>query len=313
MQHDLEELQYWVAFSYIHWIINSDKIRRGLRELGYLGALWHAPDNYLHELGLTESNIRSFKKFKQDAKLDSFKEQIMSALEMNVNTIKFTDVEYPVTFRTHEERYEGFPIILFHKGILSEFNKCLAIVGSRMCSFYAHTMSRQLARELADMGYTIVSGLARGVDTEAHCGALESNSGKTIAVLAWMHPIYPPENEELAKDIETRGALMSEYFKKFETGGQLKFVQRNRITSGIARYLIAVETDEEGGTVHQVRYALSQGVKAFVVEPRDNKRAMRGYKVLKGMGAIPIRSVDDVVNYMKHTKNVTLESKLDKF
>jgi len=218
--------------------------------------------------------------------------------------LRYVDKIYPTSLKDLGKSLDGPPLVLLHKGSLYNFDDCVAIVGTRESSHYGHVMARKLAKTIAKSGYTIVSGLARGTDTEAHCGALEVPRGKTIAVLAWMNPIYPPENVELAKDIVARGTLLSEsYLKPSSKFGRLtpgKFVERNRITSGISRCVIAVESGKEGGTVHQVRIALSQGRKVFAVKPKSgNQRAKEGYKIFLDMGATPINSAKPVLDFLK--------------
>jgi len=135
-----------------------------------------------------------------------------------------------------------------------------------------------------------------------------------------MTPVYPSENNELSKDIIARGALLSEsYFSPKSRMGKLnraRFVERNRITSGLSRCVIAVESGKEGGTVHQVRIALSQGRKVFTVKPKgSNKRAKEGYKLFVEMGATPIRSAKPVLDFLKKSSSQTAfeEKRIDSF
>jgi DNA processing protein len=171
---------------------------------------------------------------------------------------------------------------------------------------------------VARLGYTVVSGLARGVDTEAHCGALEVPGGKTVSILAWMNPIYPAENTELSNDISARGALLSERYlpgTKFGKTAPGNFVERNRIISGISRCIIVIESGPEGGSVHQARIAKAQGRKIFVVKPKKvNKRALEGFKLFMSMGATPIDSIKPVAEYLKSIPTGKIEErKIDSF
>jgi DNA processing protein len=159
-------------------------------------------------------------------------------------------------------------------------------------------MALRIARTLATKGYVIVSGLARGTDEWAHFGALKANGGRTVAVLPWMDPIYPPEHAELLSEIERRGAVVSEHpTQVFWKSARGKFVERNRITSGLSKCVIAVESDEAGGTVHQVELALAQGKKVFAVVPKS-QRAKRGFELFLKKGAVALRSVDGVLEYL---------------
>jgi DNA processing protein len=176
-------------------------------------------------------------------------------------------------------------------------------------------MARKIAKSLAENGFTVVSGLARGIDEWAHCGALEVSRGKTIAVLAWIDPIYPDEHRELASDLQKRGAILSENFRQpLDRSTPARFVQRNRITSGISKCVIAIESDEEGGTVHQVRIALSQKRKVLALQPKGNERAKRGFKVFTDLGATAVRSTNDILNVLrKEVSPATDNSRLDSY
>jgi len=203
------------------------------------------------------------------------------------------------------------PIIFYKKGSLKDFDNCIAIAGSRTLSHHGHKLIRTIAYDLAKKGFTIVSGLARGTDTEAHLGALDAN-GKTIAVLPGpISEIYPPENEILAQDICRRGALISE-----KTGiaklAKPHFVYRNRIISGISKCLILSESNGKGGTFHQFDIAKSQKRPVFIIKPeKTNSFAMKGFRKFIKRGAITIDSAEDVINFLKEKNFEKLEEKSD--
>jgi len=316
----MSDVVYWLALQERHWLIPSAKVEQAYNQFGSLEQLWKADAFYLHSLGLSETSVSNFLIYRDTARLEDC-ERLVKLLEKNkVRLLRYVDKDYPATLKDLGKAHNGPPLVLFHKGSILDFSDCVAIVGTRESSHHGHVMARRLAKTIAKNGYTIVSGLARGTDTEAHCGALEVSRGKTIAVLAWMDPIYPPENVELVKDIMVRGALVSERFlkptSKFAKLTPGKFVERNRITSGLSRCVIAVESGKEGGTVHQVRIALSQGRKVFAVKPKSgNKRAMEGYKVFLDMGATPISSAKPVLDFLKKsTTQKTLDDKrIDSF
>ena len=300
-----QETAYWLALQEKRWLIPAKIIERVYSETRSLVSLWDADSSQLFKFGLNELAIRNFINYRNQVNLRKYQTKIDSIQRNNFKIIKYVDREYPKQLKDLPGGpHLGSPLILIHKGSEMDFSKNVAIVGTRQCSHYGHMMARRLARGIAKKGYTIASGLARGVDTEAHCGALEVTQGKTIAVLAWMNPIYPPENAELAKDIERNGALLSEDYARVTTGsgkmGRVKFVDRNRITSGISRCLIAIESSGSGGTVHQVRLALSQGRKVFTLKPKSgNKRAQEGFREFVEMGATPIASTKKVLNFLE--------------
>jgi len=310
--HQIPEEAYWLALQDTHWLISTRKVVRYFYELGSLRSLWAAPYSYLREMGLDDQTIRKFNKHKELTQPENLSRTLKTLEQMQVKLIRYVDKEYPQMLRN---TMEDPPLLILHKGSLTNFDKCVAIVGTRNASFYGRMMARKLSKAIASKGYTIVSGLARGIDEWAHCGALEASRGRTVAVLAWMDPVYPSEHSELLKDIQQRGAVLSERLQKpFGKYVPAKFVQRNRITSGLSCCVIAVESDEEGGSIHQVKIALSQRRKVFALKPRNNERAKRGFKVFMDIGATPVKSSKEILDFLKQQRPSTMEEvRLDSF
>lgn len=311
---------YWLALQERHWLVPALKVEQVFNQFGSLEQLWKADPSDLYSLGLSETSVSNFLRYRNSVRFEDYERLVQILASHKVRLLRYVDKDYPFALKDLGKASDGPPLVLFHKGSIVDFSDCVAIVGTRECSHYGHVMARKLGKTIAKSGYTVISGLARGIDTEAHCGALEAPRGRTIAVLAWMDPIYPAENVELAKDIMARGALLSErYFRpssKFTKLAPGKFVERNRITSGLSRCIIAVESGKEGGTVHQVRIALTQGRKVFVVKPKSgNQRAKEGYKIFLDMGATPISSAKQVLDFLrKSSGQKTLEDKrIDSF
>ncbi len=277
--------------------------------------LWKATTNRLKDIGLTEKEIKDFVDSKLKHNHQYLMHQISSAIKDKVRIIRITDKLYPEQLKETIGTPNEPPLILFQKGSLLNFDNLIAIVGTRWSSSRAHSIARSMAREIASKGYVVASGLARGIDTEAHVGALEAYNGKTVSVLAWMKPVYPPENTELLKDIQQRGAVISEnYMIPRESIARAKFVLRNRIISGLSLAVIAVETDEEGGTIHQANLALSQGRPVFAVVPDDsNRKALRGYSTLIERGAMPLRELGDLFYFLEHKRQKVTHASLDSF
>ncbi len=164
------------------------------------------------------------------------------------------------------------------------------------------------------------SGLARGIDTEAHCGALEAPHGKTVAVLPWLSEkeFYPEENFKLALDISRNGAILAEYYEPPRVVPSLNakaaFVLRNRITSGLAQCVVLVESGATGGTYRQATIAKDQGRKIFAVKPKtDNKTAIEGFKQFIDMGAESIESATPVLRFLKRNSRNEKEKRIDSF
>ena len=186
------------------------------------------------------------------------------------------------------------PPFLYMKGSLEGIEPALAIVGSRRASTYGMMTTARLAGELAGNGVTVVSGMARGVDTAAHRGAL-NNGGRSVGVLGCgIDVVYPPENRALFEEMALRGALISEF-----PMGTLplaeNFPRRNRIISGISRGVLVVEAAEKSGSLITAEYALEQGREVFAVPGNINFSSSRGANRLIKQGAKLVESVEDIL------------------
>jgi DNA processing protein len=187
------------------------------------------------------------------------------------------------------------PGILFVRGeILPRDGLAIAIVGTRHATHYGLSQAERLAGGLARAGLTVVSGLARGIDSAAHRGALAAG-GRTIAVLgSGALNIYPPENRELAAAVIENGALASEappHSPPFKGS----FPQRNRIISGLSLGVIVVEAPPSSGALSTAKHAREQGREVFAVPGRVDSRVSRGCHALIRDGAKLVESVDDVL------------------
>jgi DNA processing protein len=172
--------------------------------------------------------------------------------------------------------------------------KAVAIVGSRRSTSSGKRMAERLASELAAAGYSIVSGLARGIDGAAHRGALQA-SGRTLAVLAGgLSRIYPPEHAELAEQVEAAGALLSEASMDQEPLPNM-FPARNRIISGLAQAVVLVEAAERSGALITASHAANQGRPVFAVPGPVDGEVSAGTNALIRKGAILCRNARDVL------------------
>jgi DNA processing protein len=188
------------------------------------------------------------------------------------------------------------PLVLLVRGNPSvlDTRRGIAIVGARAATEGARANARRLARDLAGRGVVVVSGLARGIDAEAHRGALEAN-GETIGVLACgPDEIYPPEHRGLARDMEARGAIVSE-MPLGTPPRPAHFPLRNRIISGLCLAVIVVEARQRSGSLITVRHALDQGREVFVVPGSIDGPFAEGTNQLLREGARAIRSARDVL------------------
>lgn len=191
------------------------------------------------------------------------------------------------------------PIGLYRKGAYDFTHPCIAIVGSRRTTLYGQGVAKKLGAELGRLGFCVVSGLARGIDTAAHEGAL-SVGGKTAAVLGCgIDIVYPPENLALYRQIEERGAILSE-FPFGRRADRQSFPMRNRVVAGMCEAIVVVETDVSGGSMITARFAGEQGRLIFAVPGRIDQNTSAGCHQLIRDGATLLTSVDDILNELNY-------------
>lgn len=190
------------------------------------------------------------------------------------------------------------PNILFQQGTIEPVDQlAIAIVGTRSSSNYGDTVARRLAHGLSMAGFTIVSGLARGIDAQAHKAALAAN-GRTIAVLGGgLLKMYPPEHQSLADEIIANGAVISEALP-LQSPQSGCFPRRNRIVTGLSLGVIVVEAGDRSGAAISARLAMEQGREVFAVPGRIDSQNSRGCHQLIRDGATLVRSVDDVLEQL---------------
>jgi len=185
------------------------------------------------------------------------------------------------------------PSTIFVKGTLDLSSTAIAIVGARRCTGYGRTVAEDMAADLASAGVTVVSGMARGIDSAAHLGALRA--GRTVAVLgSGLDIIYPPENRTLARRIMAGGALISE-FPPGTPPRPLNFPARNRLISGLSSAVVVVEASKRSGALITADFALEQGKEVLVVPGSVRSPASAGCHDLLKQGAGLASSAGDVL------------------
>jgi len=188
------------------------------------------------------------------------------------------------------------PIILYYKGnFIEEDNYSVALIGTRQPTNYGKVQAEKIAADLSSQGITIISGLARGIDSIAHAAALKNN-GRTVAVIgSGLDVIYPPENKKLFHEISEKGLVVSE----FNLGAKpdaVNFPKRNRIISGLSLGCIVVESGIPGGAINTASYALDQNREVFAVPGNLGVKQSEGTNLLIQRGeAKLIRSAEDVL------------------
>ena len=229
--------------------------------------------------------------------LNNKDDELVNKMEnyMKINGIKqldFYDNDYPKQLKN---MYDP-PITLFYKGDIKLVNtNCVSVIGSRNATKYGLNESYSIGNELVTNNYTVVSGLARGIDTKAHQGALSVQNGKTIAVVGCgLDRVYPEENTRLFNEISERGLVLSEYVvgTKAEPGN---FPARNRIISGLSENLIVVEAASKSGAMITVEFALEQGKNVFAVPGNVNSYTSTGTNELIKNGAFVYTCITDIL------------------
>lgn len=220
-----------------------------------------------------------------------FEQNLSLVRKLGVQIIPFTSPLYPKKLLEIPDA----PILLYVQGNAALLNeKSMAVVGTRQCTLYGQEMARQLSADLAQSGYVIVSGLARGIDTFAHQGALQT--GTTIAVLgSGLASIYPAENKQLAALISAQGALVSE-FPMHTPPDRQRFPQRNRIVSGMTLGTLLVEAPVLSGAMLTARKAISENKKVFTLPGRADQESFRGnHSLIKEGCAYLIENARDLL------------------
>jgi len=220
-----------------------------------------------------------------------------------VQQIHITDKNYPEKLKNIYDP----PIIIYALGNIEILNYIsVAVIGSREPTFYGKKVASEISYNLSKNNVTVISGMAKGIDGEAHIGALKAQ-GKTIAVLgSGLDCIYPKENEYLFNAIiKNDGVIISEY----PLGTKPKptnFPRRNRIISGLSNGVLVVEAKERSGTLITVDFALEQGKMVYAIPGDINKYNSKGTNNLIKEGAKPVTNVDDILEELKYEFKIQL-------
>jgi DNA processing protein len=215
--------------------------------------------------------------------------------QAKVSFVTTRDPAYPRLLREINDP----PIGLYRRGGYDFSHPAIAIVGSRRTTLYGQSVAKKLGGELARLGFCIVSGLARGIDTAAHEGALEAG-GRTAAVLGTgIDLVYPPENLALYRRLEETGAILSE-FPFGRRADKQSFAMRNRIVSGMCEAVVVVESDVSGGAMITARFAGEQGRPLFAVPGRIDQSSSAGCHQLIRDGATLLTGVDDLLSELNY-------------
>jgi DNA processing protein len=282
-----DDLRYWIALTFAKDIgpITAKKL---LAVFHTPEEIFRAPVSRLQKVGdIRDSRARAIREFDG---WDLVDQEIGKMAACGVSALTFGSKDYPESLR----HIDDSPIMLYMKGsILPEDRYALGIVGSRHMSLYGKEMAWSFASSLASRGMTIVSGMARGIDTTAHKGALKAG-GRSIAALGCgIDVVYPPENEELADELSEKGAVISE-FPMGAPPNRENFPKRNRLISGLSLGVLVVEAAAGSGSLITADYALEQGKEIFAVPGGVTSMNSVGTNALIKKGAKLVQNVDDI-------------------
>ena len=282
-----DDLTAWVALKYVEGVGNV-AYRNLLAAFGSPDRVFEATLPQLEQTaGLNHKTARNIKDFRG---LQRARAEIDRAAREGVSIVTVKDPGYPERLR----KIYDYPPLLYIKGTLAPEDIPVAVVGSRNASPYGRFVTERLCRELALRGVTVVSGLARGIDTCAHRGAL-AGRGRTIAVMGCgIDVIYPLDNRKLHGEIVSNGAVVTEFPFGTEPD-RPHFPARNRIISGMSLGVLIVEAGEKSGSLITARCALEQGREVFAVPGSIDLPGSRGTNSLLRQGAKLVERVEDIL------------------
>lgn len=265
-----------------------------------------SPDKLMAVSGIGKEIARKIYSFKKE----DLDKEFALARKCSLKIITLEDKDYPENLKHIPDP----PIVLYIKGELKEQDKfSIAIVGSRRASFYGLSSAEKFAGDLSNLSFTIVSGMARGIDTYAHKGAL-GQGGRTIAVMgSGFNHIYPIENKELAEEISSNGAVISEFPVDSRPLPQ-NFPCRNRVISGLSLGVVVVEAARNSGALITADFALEQGREVFALPGKIDSSTSFGTNSLIKQGAKLVSNIEDIIEELniKSTSNIAFFNQSDK-
>lgn len=284
---ELESKRYWIALTLIP-NLSPRKFQILLENFSSPQEIWEAPLARLKEIPGFAESAETFCAHREQINLEQALEQIA---QLGLKAITLADPQYPEPLRTLSDP----PPVLYLRGEYLERDKlAMALVGTRRANSYGRRVAQQFAQDLGKLGFTIVSGLALGIDTAAHKGALKANA-RTIAVIgSGFANLYPKDNQKLLEEITQSGCAMTEFAPNVSPA-QWTFPQRNRIISGLSRGVLVVEAPIDSGALITAQRALDQGREVFVVPGPITSEGHRGCHKLIKNGAKLVESIDDIL------------------
>lgn len=280
------EILFWMSLA----LVPVSRQSKAIKHAGSVSALWErfGKDAALDEIFGDKTEV--LKRYHSEQFIADCLEKLV---KMNVKVATIYNPYYGELLRQPEV---AAPYVLYYKGNARLFSSdCFAVVGTRTSSIYGKNMTEKIAGTLAENGFTIVSGLATGIDTFAHAAALNVK-GKTIAVLgSGLNKIGPVGNMALAdKILSSGGAIMSEYLPNM-TATRFTFPERNRLISGLSKGVCVIEAGDKSGALITAKFALDQNRDVFAVPGNVGNIRSAGTNRLLYEGALVARSGEDIL------------------
>ncbi|MBM2831687.1 MAG: processing protein [Dehalococcoidia bacterium] len=287
------EIKYWIGLSKVSGI-GTARFSLLEQHFGNPEAAWKAPAGELAKAGLDSKTVAELLEQRAQVNLD---EELEKLERHRVKALTWHDASYPARLK---EVYDRPPVLYVEGSFLPEDEWCLAVVGTRRATIYGRQVTEEIVSHLARNRITIISGLARGIDSVAHRSTLEAG-GRTMAVFACgLDIVYPAENRKLASDIVEHGALISEYPLGTKPMAQ-HFPRRNRIMSGISLGVLVIEAGERSGALNTVSHALEQNREVFAIPGSILSPASRGANTIIQQGAKLVTNGNDILEELNLT------------
>jgi DNA processing protein len=290
----MNDKRYWIGFNLIKGI-GAVRMQALIHHFGDLEDAWKAAPAELAQAGLGLKAIERIIQARQNVDLEKVWKKIES---QNIQILTWEDEAYP----QHLKEIDQPPPVLYIRGeYLPDDLFAVAIVGTRRVTPYGRQITEELSSFLVANGITVISGLARGVDSIAHQTALKAG-GRTIGVLgSGVDKIYPPEHRALAEKMMVQGAIISDYAPGTPPDAS-NFPPRNRIISGLSLAVVVIEAGETSGALITAEFAAEQGREVFAVPGSILAPQSKGTNKLIQNGALPLLSVNDLMQALDLTR-----------
>lgn len=269
------------------------RVKKLIKRFGLAGAVLKKPQSALEQVpGIGSSLAQAISRWQELEYREEF--ALIEKLKLKILTV--FDKDYPENLK---EIYDPPAVLYVWGSLVPQDKQSLAVVGSRRASHYGMQTALKISHQLVSYGFTVVSGLARGIDSQAHRGAL-LGKGRTIAVLgSGLGNIYPSEHKELAREIASSGAVISE-FPIRAIPEKTNFPLRNRVISGLSLGVLVAEAAQRSGALITAQLALDQGRLVMAVPGRIDSFSARGTNQLIQEGAKMVRDVDDIMEEFEY-------------